>query len=210
VCGSSCLPGLASYRRPLRVTLLRAGRARTCAPLGAIAQLGERLDRTQEVGGSSPPSSTSGSPATAGLSRSGTTAALRMGCLQHSPSASCGRLPRVVVRIRRVIPRVAQPRADPSRVSASDHMSRRMVALVRPIVQRRYVRYRAAAGVSTGVSSRDGYSYEEIRSAGCSRAPVRCCPAAVSCPRRSGSDVIAASSRFCGSTSPQFLCAPSR
>ena len=26
---------------------------------GAIAQLGERLDRTQEVGGSSPPSSTS-------------------------------------------------------------------------------------------------------------------------------------------------------
>src|SRR4051794_11390773 len=27
---------------------------------GAIAQLGERLDRTQEVGGSSPPSSTSG------------------------------------------------------------------------------------------------------------------------------------------------------
>jgi catechol 2,3-dioxygenase-like lactoylglutathione lyase family enzyme len=27
------------------------------APLGAIAQLGERLDRTQEVGGSSPPSS---------------------------------------------------------------------------------------------------------------------------------------------------------
>src|SRR5215204_5673263 len=26
-------------------------------PLGAIAQLGERLDRTQEVGGSSPPSS---------------------------------------------------------------------------------------------------------------------------------------------------------
>src|SRR4051794_27882415 len=29
-------------------------------PPGAIAQLGERLDRTQEVGGSSPPSSTSG------------------------------------------------------------------------------------------------------------------------------------------------------
>src|SRR4029079_3138621 len=28
------------------------------AELGAIAQLGERLDRTQEVGGSSPPSST--------------------------------------------------------------------------------------------------------------------------------------------------------
>ena len=35
------------------------GRAwRTRALLGAIAQLGERLDRTQEVGGSSPPSST--------------------------------------------------------------------------------------------------------------------------------------------------------
>src|SRR3954471_6400202 len=29
----------------------------TPPPLGAIAQLGERLDRTQEVGGSSPPSS---------------------------------------------------------------------------------------------------------------------------------------------------------
>ena len=39
------------------------------AALGAIAQLGERLDRTQEVGGSSPPSSTylpHGSPAAAG------------------------------------------------------------------------------------------------------------------------------------------------
>src|SRR4051794_10488565 len=32
------------------------------APLGAIAQLGERLDRTQEVGGSSPPSSTREKP----------------------------------------------------------------------------------------------------------------------------------------------------
>src|SRR3954452_6006843 len=31
--------------------------------LGAIAQLGERLDRTQEVGGSSPPSSTAETPA---------------------------------------------------------------------------------------------------------------------------------------------------
>src|SRR5205085_2185075 len=38
------------------------------APLGAIAQLGERLDRTQEVGGSSPPSSIEGdAPATAGV-----------------------------------------------------------------------------------------------------------------------------------------------
>ena len=37
-----------------------AGR-KPCLP-GAIAQLGERLDRTQEVGGSSPPSSTSRAP----------------------------------------------------------------------------------------------------------------------------------------------------
>src|SRR5205823_4044860 len=35
------------------------GPGRDHAPLGAIAQLGERLDRTQEVGGSSPPSSIS-------------------------------------------------------------------------------------------------------------------------------------------------------
>src|SRR5215204_5834925 len=35
--------------------------------LGAIAQLGERLDRTQEVGGSSPPSSIRGTPAAAGF-----------------------------------------------------------------------------------------------------------------------------------------------
>ncbi|MEA2168274.1 MAG: hypothetical protein QOF76_1574, partial [Solirubrobacteraceae bacterium] len=42
--------------------------------LGAIAQLGERLDRTQEVGGSSPPSSirreaerSSGFPAVAAI-----------------------------------------------------------------------------------------------------------------------------------------------
>ena len=34
---------------------------------GAIAQLGERLDRTQEVGGSSPPSSTSKALQTASL-----------------------------------------------------------------------------------------------------------------------------------------------
>src|SRR5215211_6870378 len=34
---------------------------------GAIAQLGERLDRTQEVGGSSPPSSTPRTPAPAGV-----------------------------------------------------------------------------------------------------------------------------------------------
>ena len=34
---------------------------------GAIAQLGERLDRTQEVGGSSPPSSTPRTPAGAGV-----------------------------------------------------------------------------------------------------------------------------------------------
>src|SRR4051794_20254891 len=33
------------------------GASYTRRPLGAIAQLGERLDRTQEVGGSSPPSS---------------------------------------------------------------------------------------------------------------------------------------------------------
>ena len=38
---------------------------------GAIAQLGERLDRTQEVGGSSPPSSIGKRPANAGLSHSG-------------------------------------------------------------------------------------------------------------------------------------------
>jgi hypothetical protein len=42
--------------------------ARHLPPHGAIAQLGERLDRTQEVGGSSPPSSTTKSLAFAGLS----------------------------------------------------------------------------------------------------------------------------------------------
>src|ERR1700752_2811833 len=35
--------------------------------LGAIAQLGERLDRTQEVGGSSPPSSIARRPAKRGF-----------------------------------------------------------------------------------------------------------------------------------------------
>ena len=43
---------------------------RARAPLGAIAQLGERLDRTQEVGGSSPPSSIYRRPAHAGFSLS--------------------------------------------------------------------------------------------------------------------------------------------
>ena len=42
-------------------------RASIPARLGAIAQLGERLDRTQEVGGSSPPSSIRGTPAAAGV-----------------------------------------------------------------------------------------------------------------------------------------------
>src|SRR5437764_4369627 len=41
--------------------------ARHQPPHGAIAQLGERLDRTQEVGGSSPPSSINEAPATAGV-----------------------------------------------------------------------------------------------------------------------------------------------
>src|SRR5258706_15949478 len=36
----------------------RTSLATLMGPHGAIAQLGERLDRTQEVGGSSPPSST--------------------------------------------------------------------------------------------------------------------------------------------------------
>ncbi len=39
----------------VRATL--GARLRPWPPPGAIAQLGERLDRTQEVGGSSPPSS---------------------------------------------------------------------------------------------------------------------------------------------------------
>src|SRR4051812_13168532 len=45
----------------------RAAMATIADPPGAIAQLGERLDRTQEVGGSSPPSSTPRTPATAGV-----------------------------------------------------------------------------------------------------------------------------------------------
>ena len=57
--------GSASSEPPARRE--RAGRpglhcpatARHLPPLGAIAQLGERLDRTQEVAGSSPASSTS-------------------------------------------------------------------------------------------------------------------------------------------------------
>jgi hypothetical protein len=39
--------------------------------LGAIAQLGERLDRTQEVGGSSPPSSISRDPCKSVVSGTG-------------------------------------------------------------------------------------------------------------------------------------------
>jgi hypothetical protein len=42
---------------PADQATLRAGRGLHWRALGAIAQLGERLDRTQEVGGSSPPSS---------------------------------------------------------------------------------------------------------------------------------------------------------
>ena len=52
-----------------QVQVQLTGQTRQCAtggytrsPPGAIAQLGERLDRTQEVGGSSPPSSTSPEP----------------------------------------------------------------------------------------------------------------------------------------------------
>src|SRR6266576_1648469 len=43
-----------------------AGRRLDFGPRGAIAQLGERLDRTQEVAGSSPASSIVQRPATAG------------------------------------------------------------------------------------------------------------------------------------------------
>ena len=43
--------------RPSRPTVDRIPGALHCCLHGAIAQLGERLDRTQEVGGSSPPSS---------------------------------------------------------------------------------------------------------------------------------------------------------
>ena len=52
--------------RPFREPWMRVSRA-TLSVLGAIAQLGERLDRTQEVGGSSPPSSTSRKPRTRGV-----------------------------------------------------------------------------------------------------------------------------------------------
>src|SRR5512132_447903 len=49
-------PRLAQHHR------LRAGTNIRPTPRGAIAQLGERLDRTQEVAGSSPASSISGTP----------------------------------------------------------------------------------------------------------------------------------------------------
>ena len=62
--------------RALRTTswqlqsLVHGAGQKTCLTppsLGAIAQLGERLDRTQEVGGSSPPSSIPRTPAAAGV-----------------------------------------------------------------------------------------------------------------------------------------------
>ena len=53
-------------RLPQAATTLSASRVDS-SPLGAIAQLGERLDRTQEVGGSSPPSSINEAPANAGV-----------------------------------------------------------------------------------------------------------------------------------------------
>src|SRR3954471_19168626 len=53
--------GAAYWRTPPRPQGGHRPQAATIGdPPGAIAQLGERLDRTQEVGGSSPPSSTSG------------------------------------------------------------------------------------------------------------------------------------------------------
>ena len=54
-------PG-AARRHAARPGLNCPASARHVPPLGAIAQLGERLDRTQEVGGSSPPSSIKKSP----------------------------------------------------------------------------------------------------------------------------------------------------
>src|SRR3989442_11711412 len=52
-------PSLKASTRPVSM-----GRKLHCADRGAIAQLGERLDRTQEVAGSSPASSTPpGNPA---------------------------------------------------------------------------------------------------------------------------------------------------
>src|SRR4051812_24320961 len=58
-------PGTA--RSTPRPAAPRAFRRATLVVRGAIAQLGERLDRTQEVGGSSPPSSTPRTPGTAGV-----------------------------------------------------------------------------------------------------------------------------------------------
>src|SRR5207248_2822402 len=46
-------------RKPRAAGAKLAGTARLSPPHGAIAQLGERLDRTQEVAGSSPASSIS-------------------------------------------------------------------------------------------------------------------------------------------------------
>src|SRR5439155_23555147 len=60
------------------------------APLGAIAQLGERLDRTQEVGGSSPPSSISRRPANARLFSCRRTTVP----VDNSPWSSFGQIPR--------------------------------------------------------------------------------------------------------------------
>src|SRR3954451_21522447 len=55
-----CIGKLGAYlcRKIQAASRMRA----TIQVRGAIAQLEERLDRTQEVGGSSPPSSTPGSP----------------------------------------------------------------------------------------------------------------------------------------------------
>ena len=51
---STAHPRILSVYSPPLAALERAA---TMRARGAIAQLGERLDRTQEVGGSSPPSS---------------------------------------------------------------------------------------------------------------------------------------------------------
>src|SRR5947207_9301938 len=59
-------PARGEARRRLRDACL-AVEAATLREPGAIAQLGERLDRTQEVAGSSPASSTKKRPANAGL-----------------------------------------------------------------------------------------------------------------------------------------------
>src|SRR4051794_27386725 len=60
-----CARGRGSVGRGLQ-SLRRPGACRPRPP-GAIAQLGERLDRTQEVGGSSPPSSIERTLAPAGV-----------------------------------------------------------------------------------------------------------------------------------------------